>query len=265
VGLINLGNTCYMNSVIQALYNTHRFRHLVLASDPAGLPVLASLQQVFLFLQYSHRNIFSPSEFLRLARPPWFEAGRQQDCSEFLTFLLDSLKEEEEAVGPRRGEAAEGATVTEVVEMGEVEEEVVIEEVVEREHELNDTKEEHKELGDIEEKQSEKEEEGEEEMEEARDSLGVEGLGTSRGSRSSLTGSRGSGLSGVGMSRCNPSPPSLLPFSPPPLFPSTSFPLPPSHFLLSTNSFPLLLPSSSFFPFPSPLLLSNPGGALRRT
>jgi len=90
-----------MNSVIQALYYTTRFRSLVLASTPGqNQPVLASLQQVFTFLRYSMRNIYSPSEFLRIARPPWFESGRQQDCSEFLTYLLDTLQEEERAAMP---------------------------------------------------------------------------------------------------------------------------------------------------------------------
>merc|ERR1719430_2408983 len=90
-----------MNSVIQALYHTPRFRHQVVESDPVHQPVLASLQQVFLFLRFSRRNIYSPSEFLRIARPPWFEAGRQQDCSEFLTYLLDTMKEEEERLWRR--------------------------------------------------------------------------------------------------------------------------------------------------------------------
>ena len=53
------------------MYCTRQFRDLVLASagrHRASQPLLASLQQVFIFLRYSKRNIFSPSEFLRLAR-----------------------------------------------------------------------------------------------------------------------------------------------------------------------------------------------------
>ena len=106
VGLINLGNTCYMNCIIQALFNTAMFRSLMFAQDfqPSQQPVLSSLQNVFIFLRYSSRNIFSPSELLRLARPPWFESGRQQDCSELLTHLLDTIQEEEKSAFPRTEE-----------------------------------------------------------------------------------------------------------------------------------------------------------------
>ena len=102
VGLINLGNTCYMNCIVQALFHTAMFRSLMFSHTflPSRQPVLASLQNVFIFLRYSSRNIFSPSEFLRLARPSWFEAGRQQDCSELLTHLLDTLQEEEKSTLP---------------------------------------------------------------------------------------------------------------------------------------------------------------------
>ena len=71
---------------------------------------MACLQQVFIFLRYSKRSIYSPNKFLQLARPSWFEAGRQQDCSEFLTHLLDTLQEEEKSCSPRQAPATESGT-----------------------------------------------------------------------------------------------------------------------------------------------------------
>ena len=80
---------------------------------------MACLQQVFIFLRYSKRSIYSPNKFLQLARPSWFEAGRQQDCSEFLTHLLDTLQEEEKSCSPRQAPATESET-TEPVASTEV-------------------------------------------------------------------------------------------------------------------------------------------------
>jgi hypothetical protein len=41
----------------------------------------------------SKRSSVSPRKFLDISSPPWFDDGLQQDCSEFLIFLLHSLEE----------------------------------------------------------------------------------------------------------------------------------------------------------------------------
>ena len=65
---------------------------------------------LFLFLQ---RSAFAPSKFLHVARPPWFAPGTQQDCSEFLKFLLDRLSEEEKS---QNNSNDEGSPRTSLVE-----------------------------------------------------------------------------------------------------------------------------------------------------
>lgn len=98
-GLVNLGNTCYMNSVLQALYMLEEFRYMTFGCQtPSRQPVLHNLQEVFAFLALSQRSAFAPSKFLQVARPPWFAPGTQQDCSEFLKFLLDRVSEEDKSL-----------------------------------------------------------------------------------------------------------------------------------------------------------------------
>nr|XP_023656425.1 ubiquitin carboxyl-terminal hydrolase 35 isoform X3 [Paramormyrops kingsleyae] len=95
-GLINLGNTCYMSSVIQALFMSPDFRHAVMALKNCDLlPVMGELQRLFAFLQHSQRPAISPDKFLYVSTPAWFTPGSQQDCSEYLKYLLDRLHEEE--------------------------------------------------------------------------------------------------------------------------------------------------------------------------
>ncbi|XP_066476726.1 ubiquitin carboxyl-terminal hydrolase 35 [Tiliqua scincoides] len=96
IGLINLGNTCYMNSIIQALFMASDFRRSVMnLAENNSQPLMAKLQWLFAFLEHSQRPAISPETFFSASWPPWFTRGAQQDCSEYLKYLLDRLHEEE--------------------------------------------------------------------------------------------------------------------------------------------------------------------------
>ncbi|XP_060032667.1 ubiquitin carboxyl-terminal hydrolase 35 [Erinaceus europaeus] len=95
-GLINLGNTCYANSILQALFMASEFRHCVLRlTENNCQPLMTKLQWLFAFLEHSQRPAISPENFLSASWTPWFSPGIQQDCSEYLKYLLDRLHEEE--------------------------------------------------------------------------------------------------------------------------------------------------------------------------
>ncbi|CAB4070165.1 USP35_38 [Lepeophtheirus salmonis] len=69
---------------VLSLFLTKQFTDSILKSPvTASQVVLHRLQLVFAFLRLSMRSYYSPGDFLKVGRPPWFEPGRQQDCSEF--------------------------------------------------------------------------------------------------------------------------------------------------------------------------------------
>ncbi|XP_017550266.1 ubiquitin carboxyl-terminal hydrolase 2a isoform X2 [Pygocentrus nattereri] len=106
VGLKNLGNTCFMNSILQCLSNTHSLRDYCLhnshrrdlnnnnRTNTALMEEFAKLIQTM--WTSSGSEAVSPSEFkTQIQRyAPRFVGYNQQDAQEFLRFLLDGLHNE---------------------------------------------------------------------------------------------------------------------------------------------------------------------------
>ncbi|XP_055963535.1 ubiquitin carboxyl-terminal hydrolase 2 isoform X2 [Sorex fumeus] len=105
-GLRNLGNTCFMNSILQCLSNTRELRDYCLqrlylrdlsnssTGHTALMEEFAKLIQAI--WTSSPSDVVSPSEFkTQIQRyAPRFMGYNQQDAQEFLRFLLDGLHNE---------------------------------------------------------------------------------------------------------------------------------------------------------------------------
>ncbi|KAM7537582.1 hypothetical protein Aperf_G00000074937 [Anoplocephala perfoliata] len=97
-GLVNMGNTCYMNSTLQCLLHTPVLWNYFMQMDPSQKDPLVNCFSNFVQLMsdcQQYAAAFSPIklkacfEFLH----PMFAGGKQQDSQEFLILLLDSLHE----------------------------------------------------------------------------------------------------------------------------------------------------------------------------
>ena len=106
IGLKNLGNSCYMNSVLQVLAHTDDFKKYFLNNDfnegskPLSLALNNFLKEYF---ENKDNNYFALKELHKAIEQQYktksnhninFANSNQHDPEEFLTFFLDSLETE---------------------------------------------------------------------------------------------------------------------------------------------------------------------------
>ncbi|XP_027164337.1 ubiquitin carboxyl-terminal hydrolase 2-like [Coffea eugenioides] len=98
-GLINLGNTCFFNSVMQNLLALDRVRGHFFKLDGCFGPLTAAFKKLVSETNPDSglRNVINPRSFFGCvcAKAPQFRGYQQQDSHELLRCLLDALSTEE--------------------------------------------------------------------------------------------------------------------------------------------------------------------------
>lgn len=100
VGLINLGNTCFLNSCIQVLQQTYELHSIVNKSNPKDTPdgVILREWNELRKAMGTQEGVLSPNRFVHMVQQVAQQKGRelftgwaQNDISEFLLFLIECM------------------------------------------------------------------------------------------------------------------------------------------------------------------------------
>jgi ubiquitin carboxyl-terminal hydrolase 7 len=91
VGLFNQGATCYLNSLIQCLFNDFEFKELIFKSEVGKSTILKELQKLFANLSLSDKNAVSTQSLIAAFGWTKMQMFEQHDIHEFFSVLVDAL------------------------------------------------------------------------------------------------------------------------------------------------------------------------------
>ncbi|XP_037492591.1 ubiquitin carboxyl-terminal hydrolase 2 isoform X2 [Jatropha curcas] len=98
-GLVNLGNTCFFNSVMQNLLSMDKLRDFFFDQDASFGPLTIALKKLFAETkpETGLKSVINPRSFFGCicSKAPQFRGYQQQDSHELLRCLLDGLSSEE--------------------------------------------------------------------------------------------------------------------------------------------------------------------------
>ncbi|CAL0320428.1 unnamed protein product [Lupinus luteus] len=114
-GMVNLGNTCFFNSIMQILLAMNKLRNSFLNLDaPVEGALTSSLKKLFNETnpESGLRNIINPRSFFGCvcSKYPQFRGYQQHDSHEYLRCLLDGLSTEELAARKQNGSPKKDGT-----------------------------------------------------------------------------------------------------------------------------------------------------------
>ena len=92
IGLVNIANDCFFNSVVQALFSLESFRNYVASFEPQILheiePVRA-MQKLFRDIDARKSNPLRTHAYLMALNLPAYEENRQFDAEECMTYIVN--------------------------------------------------------------------------------------------------------------------------------------------------------------------------------